>query len=173
LRWEFEAFIAGVVAVVAMFWLGLQQPVGTAMFSTTAWLPTAMSCVWLVAGMLVAWKCWPLVRRHGRSATWRSVQVAVAVATMGLALASIGIQAGAVGELRHQFGGMDLVQQHVSVVPPALRHQIGSALKKFPTGTHVSVSPRRSLWRHRFYYETYPDLVVDTTSTNLIRLGAQ
>jgi hypothetical protein len=83
------------------------------------------------------------------------------------------VHARTCGELWRMFGGKSLAEQHVLVVPQGLRQQIALALNSFPRGTHVQVLPKRSLWRHRFYYETYPYLIVDSTAPNVIRLGSE
>jgi hypothetical protein len=75
--------------------------------------------------------------------------------------------------LWREFGGKTLAQQRVLAVEPSLRLQIAHAFNSLPPGTHVQVLPKRSLWRHRFYYETYPYLIVDSTATNVIELTVE
>jgi hypothetical protein len=72
--------------------------------------------------------------------------------------------------VRREFGGKTVAEQHRQTLDPNLHARISAALRAFPTGAHVNVVPKRSLARHWFYYETYPYLIMDSTSTNEVDL---
>lgn len=110
--------------------------------------------------LLTAW-LWP------DTCAWRRL---IAAFTVVMGLVMIYQHTRAWAELRREFAGKTVAQQHVLAVEPGLRAQIAGALQEYPDGTHVQVLPKRSLRRHRFYYETYPYLIVDNSATNVIEL---
>ena len=171
LRWQWFVFAAALVLTVVYFRKGIRERGAEEIVGMSLPIfPSAMPWLWSGVGLLTVWKSLPLVRRHGRLAIWRTAQYAVVLATFGLALVAVIEHARSVGELWRRFGGRPLAQQRAIAIAPALRQQIGQALDANPRGAHVGVWPKLSLWRHRFYYETYPELVVDGSATNIIRL---
>ena len=170
-RWQWCACAAALGVGVYYFREGVRYRGAEELLGISLPLfPVGMLWVWVAVGLLTVWKSLPLVRRHGAAAIWRSAQYAVVLATLGLAVVAVGEHARTAGELWRRFGGRPLAQQRMLALAPALRQQIGQALGTYPRGTHVAVWPKRSLSRHRFTYEIYPDLVVEGTATNVIRL---
>ena len=99
---------------------------------------------------------------------WRATQFAVVLATFGLAVVAIGVYAREWGDCWRRFGGRTLEAKHAVALDPAVKEMIAAALREFPRGTHVRVTPKRSIRYHQFYYETFPDLVVDDSATNMV-----
>jgi len=54
---------------------------------------------------------------------------------------------------------------------PLVREKLAAARKQFPAGTHVRVFPKRSLRYHEFYYESFPDLIVDDSAERAVDLS--
>src|SRR5207247_2310824 len=124
--------------------------------------------IWLVVAVITLWKFFPLLRRARIAMAWRATQFAVVMATFGLGAVSISIYARDWGECWRRFGGKTLEEKHAVALDPAVKEAIREALHRFPRGSHVRVTPKRSLRYHQFYYETFPDLVVDDSAKNLV-----
>jgi len=158
-RWLLAAWVLGLGGVFAVYWFS--TPNLSALLQTS--LTRVLLSLFVPALLLVA------LLTHER----RVVVIVIAVLTVGLALFDTYGLTREYVELRRDFGGKTLTEQRLLAVEPGLRRQIGQAFNSYPAGTHVQVLPKRSLWRHRFYYETYPYLIVDSTATNVIRLVSE
>ena len=154
-RWLLCACVFALLGVFAVYWFS--KPDVPALLQTS--LERVLLNLFVPALLLVA-LLWPEQR-------------AIAIVTIVVALFEIGQHARAWIDLRREFAGKPLAQQHVQNIEPELGRQIAGALERFPTGTHVHVLPKRSLGRHWFYYETYPNLIVDSSATNVIELSPQ
>ncbi len=154
--WLAVSSLLGVVGIFAVYWFS--TPDVPALLQTS--LERVLLNVFVPALLLVA-LMWPETRFFPR---------VLAVVTVWLGLVMVYQHTRACVELHREFGGMTVAQQHVQAVEPTLAREIAGALERYPTGTHVCVLPKRSLWRHRFYYETYPYLIVDSSATTVIEL---
>ncbi len=154
--WLAVSSLLGLVGIFAVYWFSTPD--------VPALLQTSLERVLLnlfVPALLVVALLWPETR---------FLQRGLAVVTVWLGLAMVYQHTRACVELRREFGGKTVAQQHVQAVEPALAMEIAVALERYPTGTHVRVLPKRSLRRHQFYYEAYPYLIVDSSATNVIEL---
>lgn len=157
--WLATAGVIGLVEVFAVYW-----------FSTpnlSDLLQTSLERVLLSLFVPALWLVALLTQRR------RAVLMVIAGLAVGWGLFEVYGRTREVVELRREFGGKTVDEQRVLAVEPALRRQIAQSFNSFPPGTHVQVVPKRSLLRHRFYYETYPYLIVDCTATNVIHLDRE
>ncbi len=170
--WRMLLGSAAVAVVTGMFARGWARPSDEELFGVSiSPYPLAFSWVWLVVGVLTIVRLVRQRRRLRLAAVWRFGQWAVMVATLGMAIVVAGVTAGEVGTLCRRFVGQSQVQQHATGLPAGLRARIAEALQEFPDGTHVRVTPKRSLSYHQFYYEVFPRLIVDHNATNTIDLA--
>jgi len=158
-RWLIVSVVIGLLGVYAVYWFS--KPDVPALLQTS--LERVLLNVFVPALLMVA-LLWP---------DTRTLQIGIVAVTLGLGLFAVYRHTQTCVDLRRVFVGKTVAQQHVLAVEPRLRAQIAAALRSYPEGTHVQVFPKRSLWRHRFYYETYPYLIVDSTATNVIRLDSE
>ena len=160
----------GVVAVaVAMVWVGRHgkssEELGGIAVSP---FPSALSWMWLAVAVVTLVEFLPRLRRARVEVAWRATQFGVVLATFGLAVVSIGVHAREWGECWRRFAGKTLEEKHAVALEPAVKEMVAAALREFPRGTHVRVTPKRSIRYHQFYYETFPELVVDDSATNVV-----
>jgi hypothetical protein len=166
-RWQKWAAVAAVLLVVGMVWTGLHRNSDEELVG----FPVARSLAWLVAGAVAVIKFLRGTRRDKLRSAWRAAQVAIIVATFGLAGVAIGVYSREVGELRRRFGGKSLAEQHAQALDPVAADNLSRALRAFPPGTHVRLVPKRSIRHHEFYYEAFPKLVVDDSAEEVIDLS--
>jgi hypothetical protein len=172
-RWQKWAAVAAVLLVAWMVWTGLHRKSDEELvgFSVSPF-PVALSRVWLVAGVVAVIKFLRGTRRDKLWSAWRAAQVAVIVATFGLAGVSVGVYSREAGELHRRFSGKSLTEQHAQGLDPIVGDKLSQALKEFPFGTHVRLAPKRSIRYHQFYYEAFPKLVVDDSAEQVIDLSS-
>ena len=162
---------AGPLAV-GMFWIGWHRRSDEELFGVSiSPFPLALSWMWLFIAVVTIIKFWPKLGRGRVRMVWRATQFAVVLATFGLATFSVVVYAREAGELRRRFGGKTLAEQHALAMDPLVRERLAAARKQFSTGTHVRVFPKRSLRYHEFYYEAFPDLIVDDSAEQAVDLS--
>jgi hypothetical protein len=167
--WQIWAALGVVAVAVVMAWVGLHRKSSEELFGiTVSPFPFALSWVWLAVAVIMLWEFLPRLRRARVAIAWRATQFAVVLATFGLATVSVGVCAREWGESWRRFGGKTLEEKHVVVLDQTVREMIAAALREFPRGAHVRVTPKRSIRYHQFYYETFPELIVDDSATNVV-----
>ena len=172
-KWSGSIAVTVVVVALGMFWVGLHRRGDEEIAGfTISPFPLALSWVWLATAVITLARFAPISRRLRSALVWRVTQYAVAVATFGLALVSIGYGAREVGELRRRFDGETLTQQHLATIDSRVREQLDAARQQWPDGTHVRVRPKRSLLYHQFYYEAFPSLIVDDSAGHEVRFDS-
>jgi len=171
-RWQKWAAVAAVLLVAWMAWTGQRRKSDEELVGLpVSPFPVALSRVWLVAGVVAVIKFLRGTRRDKLRSAWRAAQVAVIVATFGLAGVSIGVYSREAGELHRWFGGKSLTEQHALGLDPIVTDKLSQALTQIPSGTHVRLIPKRSIQHHQFYYEAFPKLVVDDSAEQVIDLS--
>jgi hypothetical protein len=157
----------------AMFWIGWHRKGDEQITGfTISPFPLALSWVWLATAVITLVRFAPSLRRVRAALVWRATQLAVVVATFGLAAVSVGGCAREAGELRRRFGGKTLAQQHEVTIDPRVHERLEAALREWPAGTHVRVRPKRSLLYHQFCYESVPSLTVDDSAEHEVSFGS-
>jgi len=173
-RWQLWTALGIVAVAVAMLWVGLHRKSSEEIFGiTVSPFPLALAWVWLVVAVVTLWEFVPRLRRPRAAIAWRATQSAVALATFGLATVAVGVYAREWGESCRRFGGKTLAAKHAVALNPAVKEAIAVAVREFPPGTHLRVSPKRSIRYHQFYYETFPELIVDDSATNVVTFASQ
>jgi len=173
LRWQRWSAAGEIFLVVAMFWFGLHRRSDEEMFGITiSPFPLALSWVWLVVAVVTVVKFFPIMKHGGIRLVWRAAQSAIVMATFGMAVVAAGVFARETGELRRRFGGKTVTEQHDMIIDPLVRERLATARKEFAVGTHVRVFPKRSLRYHEFYYEVFPDLIVDDSAKQAVDLSS-
>jgi hypothetical protein len=172
-NWQRWGAAGVMLLLVAMFWIGLhrrsdQEAVGIAISP----FPLRLSWMWMAIAGVTLLKFIPRLKQGGIRLAWQATRFAIVMATFGLAAISMGVFAHDAGEIHRRFSGKTLEQQHAMGLDPAVRERLASARKEFPAGTHVALVPRRSRRYHEFYYEAYPDLIVDNSVKPVVDLDA-
>ncbi len=167
--WQLWVALGIVAVAVVMAWVGLHRKSSEDFFGiTVSPFPLVLSWVWLVVAVITLWEFFPRLRRGRTAIAWRATQFAVVLATVGLAAAAVGVYAREWGEGWQRYRGMTLAAKHAVVLDPMVKEAIATAVREFPRGTHVRVTPKRSIRYHQFYYETFPELIVDDAATNVV-----
>jgi hypothetical protein len=167
--WQVWAAVGVVAIAVAIVWLGLHRKSSEEVFGVAVSpFPRALSWMWLAVAVATLVEFLPRSRRARVEVVWRATQFAAVLATVGLAVVAVGVYAREWGECWRRFGGKTLEEKHAVVLDPSVKEMIGVAMREFPHGTHVRVTPKRSIRHHQFYYEAFPDLVVDDSATNMV-----
>ncbi|HUK82267.1 MAG TPA: hypothetical protein VLZ12_06500 [Verrucomicrobiae bacterium] len=173
-RWQIWTALGVAAVAVSLVWVGLHRQSSEEVFGiAVSPFPLALSWVWLVVAVITLWEVLPRLRRARPPIAWRATQFAVALATFGLAIVSVGVYAREWGECWRRFGRRTVAEKHEDALDPTVREAIAAAFREFPRGTHVRVTPKRSIRYHEFYYETFPDLVVDDSATNVVTVSSQ
>ena len=171
-RWHGAAAAAAVLLVAACFWNGLHRKSDEELWGITiSPIPVALTWIWIATAAITAARFLFPLRRIRPGLIWRVGRFAVTVAVFGLATVTVGLHARETGELHRRFGGRTLSEQHSITLDPVVRQELAAALQKFPAGTHVRLTPKRSRRYHQFYYEATPHLVVDDRAEQTVNLG--
>jgi hypothetical protein len=172
-QWQMWSAMGAVLLVAGMFWIGLHRRSDEELLGTTiSPFPLALLWMWLFVAVVTIIKFWPRLRRGRVWMVWRATQFAVVAATFGLTVVSVGVYAREAGELRRRFGRRTLPEQHAMSINPLVRERLAAARKQFPAGTHVRVFPKHSARYHEFYYEAFPDLIVDDSAEQAVDLSS-
>lgn len=170
--WQNWSAVGVILLSALMVWTGLHRQGDEELFGVSiSPFPLALSWVWLIVTVVTLIRFLPRLKRGGVRMVWRAAQFAIVIATFGLAAVSVGVFAREAGELRRRFGGKTLAGQHAMALDPIVRERLAAARKEFAVGTHVRVFPKRSRY-HEFYYEGFPDLIVDDSARQEIDLSS-